>query len=64
MPQIGSTFGRDHHRAGRGAAGVGVFLRRADSELLNGIERIVLEESADVVVGVVYAVNREFVVQP
>ena len=44
-------------------SGISVFLRSAYYEFLDRVRRIVLQESADVVVGIVAAVHRKLDVQ-
>ena len=50
VPLVGAVLGGDHHGGGRGAAGVRVFLRRAQGKFLDGVGREVLQESADPVI--------------
>ena len=63
VPLVGAVLGGDHDRPGRGPAGVGIFIRRAHGKFLNAIGREILQEATDPVVGVVGAVDRQFVVQ-
>ena len=64
VPIVGTALGGDDDRTGGGASGVGVFLGGAHGEFLDVIGREVLQESADVVVGIVAAIHGELVVQP
>ena len=63
VPLVAAAAGRDDDGSGRCAAGVGIFLCGADGEFLDRVGRKILQESADVIVGVVAAVDGEFVVQ-
>jgi hypothetical protein len=63
VPVVGAALGGDDDGAGGGAAGVGVLLAGADGELFDGVGRVVLQEAADVVVGVVAAIDGELVVE-
>ena len=63
VPGIGSALGDNHHGAGCGAPGVRVLLRRAHSKFLNGVRREILQEPADVVIGIVRAIHRKLHVQ-
>jgi hypothetical protein len=63
VPVVGAAFGGEFNGTGGGAAGVGIFLRGANGEFLNGVGRKILEEAADVVVGVIAAVDGELVVE-
>ena len=64
VPHIRAALGADHDGARGRAAGVRVFLRRADGKLLNRIRRNILQESANVIVGVIAAIHGEFDVEP
>ena len=64
VPVIGPAFGGDYHRAGCGAARVRIFLGRPHRKFLHGIRRIILQESPNVVVGVVASIDRKLIVQP
>src|SRR5262249_31614145 len=58
MPLVVAAPGADDHRAAVGSRGVGVELRRSDGEVVDGIRRVVLKETANVIVVVVAAVDR------
>jgi hypothetical protein len=64
VPFIVAPLGRNDDGAGRRAARVRILLGRSHGKFLNRIGREILQEPADVVVGVVPAVDREFVVEP
>ena len=64
MPLIRASLCSDNDRAAVRARSVCIELRGADGELLHGIGRVVLQESADVVVVVVSAVDGEVHIQP
>src|ERR1700730_616814 len=57
VPVVGAVLRGDDHRSSGGAAGVRIFLRGGDGKLLDRFRRIVLQETADPVIGVVGAVN-------
>ena len=63
MPLVGATFGGDHDGAGGGTSGIGIFLSGLKSEFLNGIRREVLQEAANPVIGIIAAIDGEFVVE-
>jgi hypothetical protein len=63
VPVVGTVPGGDDDRAGRGPAGVSILVRGANREFLEAIRREVLQEAADPVVGVIGAIDGEFVVQ-
>ena len=63
VPLVGSAFGCDLNRAAHGAPDIRILLRSLDCEFLNRIRRKILQEAADVIVGVVHAVDRQHVVQ-
>lgn len=63
VPIVGAAPGGDDDRSCGGASGVGVFLRGADGEFLNGIRREILQKASNPVVGVVGTINGEFVVE-
>src|ERR1700682_3713080 len=62
VPLVGAVLGGDHDRPSGGPTGVSIFVRRAHSKFLNAIGREVLQEAADPVVGVIGAVDGQFVV--
>ena len=53
----------DYDRPGSRPARVGVFIRGAYGKFLNAIGREILQEATDPVVGVVGAIDRQFIVQ-
>src|SRR3984893_12439819 len=63
MPFVGAAVGGNHNGTSRRAAGVGILQHRAYGELADCFGREVLQKAANVVIGVVAAVNGEVVVE-
>ena len=63
MPLVGAAPRGDDNRTRGGASGIGVSLRGAKGKFLNGIGRKVLQEAANIVVGIVAAINGNFIVE-
>ena len=63
MPVVGAMLGRDDNRCSSRSRRVRVLLRSPYSKFLDRIGREILQETADVIVGVVAPVNRELDVE-
>src|SRR5579872_468359 len=63
MPLVGAALGGDDDGAADSAAGVRILLRSFDGKFLDGIRGKVLQETADVVIRIVAAVDVENIVE-
>ena len=64
VPFVRSALGGDYHGAARGTARVGIFLRSSHGKFLDRVRRKILQEAADVIVGVVAAIHRQCTFNP
>jgi hypothetical protein len=63
VPIICTALSRDYDGAGGCATSIGIFIRGANGEFLDGVRRKILQKATDPVIRIVATVDREIVVK-